>query len=218
MTSDICPRSSTCRQMSNQKPTGSIGLQWPSIRHLARRSRHVGQMSDRSTRLVRSGLSLRTLAGYGERGGLTMSDDAIREAPARRRLEPRRRGRPARAVRHRRRLLAVLLLARAGLPLVLQSLHSRPLARGRHRHRLLADGGARHRRHEPRRRLDRRLRRDVHRLADPGPRPADPGRDPRRAGARRRCSAGSTASPSSRPASTASSSRWRAPASSSARC
>ena len=90
-----------------------------------------------------------------------MTDDAIAtSAPARRRFSSRRRVGQIGLLVIVVGFWVVFSSLGAGLPLDLQPLHARPLARRRHRHRLLADGGARHRRHEPRRRLDRRLRRD----------------------------------------------------------
>ena len=87
----------------------------------------------------------------------------------------------------------------AGLRVVFQPVRDIAVARHRHRHRVFDDGRARHRRHEPCDRLDRRLRRHVGRLSDAGAGLARSHSRLRRGWCWGRCSAGQMDSPLSAP-------------------
>ena len=97
--------------------------------------------------------------------------DQVLEPPRRRPIVLGQAGRPGRHPRPARRAVHVEV---AGVPVELQSLRARPIARHRYRHRLLANGGAGDGRHEPVRRFDRRLRRHDGGLPDAGRGPAGP--------------------------------------------
>ena len=115
-----------------------------------------------------------------------MTDEAVRELPARRRFSVGVASSPIRPPDHHRRFLGRILLARARICVVVQSLHGRARPGRRHRHRLRADGGARDGRHESFGGLDRRLRGDDGRLSHADARIADSRRHRGRARARRR--------------------------------
>ena len=83
---------------------------------------------------------------------------ATSELAARRRLQRRGVLGSVRSARPYRRFLDDILASRAGLSFRLQSFHRRARSGDRHRHRFLADGGARDRRNEFVGRLDRRVR------------------------------------------------------------